>query len=559
MLKRLRISSKLLTMICLASLGIAGVAGLGLSTLKGSLLEDRKTKILEEVLLARQVIDFEYQTLLKSGMPEADAVKRTKDLLRSLRFSNGDYFYAIDGNMMMVVHPNPKFENTDFANNKDSDGVYYGRGVVQLAKSGGGFLAYRFPKANGSEPVGKISYSVEYAPLGWTIGTGVYLDDLNDFFWSQVMRVGGLAAIMLMLVVGMSLLIRRSIVKPLTGLAIAMRDLASGNTASTIPALDRGDEVGAMAASVQIFKENILETARLRTEQDELKHHAEDEKAGLLNAMANDFEKSVRSSLDKLTQSTGEMRKTSQSMSTMADEASRRTLTVANVAEQATANVQTVAAATEELSSSVSEIGRQVAQSTEIAGKAVAEANRTNETVQGLSNAAQKIGDVVKLINDIASQTNLLALNATIEAARAGDAGKGFAVVANEVKSLATQTAKATEEISAQVVAMQDVTGEAVKAIENIGGTIATINEIATTIASAVEEQSAATREIARNVQQAAQGTGQVSNDILDVSRTAGEAGETAKSVRSSAEELSEQSATLRAGIDQFLANIRAA
>jgi methyl-accepting chemotaxis protein len=187
------------------------------------------------------------------------------------------------------------------------------------------------------------------------------------------------------------------------------------------------------------------------------------------------------------------------------------------------------------------------------------EANRTNATVQGLSDAAQKIGDVVKLINDIASQTNLLALNATIEAARAGDAGKGFAVVANEVKSLATQTAKATEEISAQVAAMQNVTGEAVQAIEGIGGTIATINQIATMIASAVQEQGAATQEIARNVQQAAAGTGKVSSDIAGVSRTAGEAGQSAMKVRTAAERLSDQSSALRTGINHFLANIRAA
>lgn len=198
-------------------------------------------------------------------------------------------------------------------------------------------------------------------------------------------------------------------------------------------------------------------------------------------------------------------------------------------------------------------------QSTQIAAKAVEEANRTNQTVQGLSAAAQKIGDVVKLISDIASQTNLLALNATIEAARAGEAGRGFAVVANEVKSLASQTAKATEEISAQVAAMQGATGEAVQAIASIGDTIASINEIATTIASAVEQQGAATLEIARNVQQAAQGTGQVSHNIVGVNQAAGQTGTAASQVLLSAEELSKQSATLRADVDHFLANIRAA
>jgi methyl-accepting chemotaxis protein len=200
-----------------------------------------------------------------------------------------------------------------------------------------------------------------------------------------------------------------------------------------------------------------------------------------------------------------------------------------------------------------------VTQSTEIAGQAVAEANRTNITVQGLSAAAQKIGDVVKLISDIASQTNLLALNATIEAARAGEAGRGFAVVANEVKSLASQTAKATDEISAQVGAMQDATAEAVQAIGGIGRTIGAINEITSAISAAVEQQGAATQEIARNVQQAAQGTGQVSNNISTVNRAADKTGSAASKVLSSAEQLSGQAATLRADVDRFLANIRAA
>ena len=211
------------------------------------------------------------------------------------------------------------------------------------------------------------------------------------------------------------------------------------------------------------------------------------------------------------------------------------------------------------MSSSVSEIARQVTQSTEIAGQAVAEANRTNLTVQGLSAAAQKIGDVVKLISDIASQTNLLALNATIEAARAGEAGRGFAVVANEVKSLANQTAKATDEISAQVGAMQGATAEAVQAIEGITRTIGAINETAAAISGAVEQQGSATAEIARNVQEAAQGTGRVSSNIASVNQAAVKTGSAAAQVVSSAEQLSGQAANLRTDVDRFLANIRAA
>jgi methyl-accepting chemotaxis protein len=347
--------------------------------------------------------------------------------------------------------------------------------------------------------------------------------------------------------------------RPLTAMAVAMGKLADGDLTIEIVGADRKDEVGAMACALDVFKQNGIEIERLRGEQEEVKRRADAEKRTLLNKLADDFESGVRASLDTLAATATEMRAASQGMSATAAETSAQATTVAAAAEEASVNVQTVAAATEELSSSVAEIGRQVTQSTKIAGQAVDEAGRTNTTVQGMAAAAQKIGDVVKLISAIASQTNLLALNATIEAARAGDAGKGFAVVASEVKSLAIQTARATEEIAAQVAAMQGATSEAALAIGSIGGTIGAINEIAAAIAAAVEEQGAATQEIARNVQEAAQGTNQVSSTIAGVNQAAGETGAAAHQVLASAEELGVQAATLRADVDSFLAKIRAA
>jgi methyl-accepting chemotaxis protein len=352
--------------------------------------------------------------------------------------------------------------------------------------------------------------------------------------------------------------IQSGVVGPLGRITALMQSLSKGDLGVDVPVSGRRDEIGTMAEAVLVFKRNMIEARRLdaeqkgEQEQKERRHQAIEQNIAV-------FESSMRTSLDTLTAGVGDLRATSKSMSATAEETSTQATTVAGAAEQAAANVQTVAAATEELSSSVAEIGRQVTQSTKIAGEAVTEADRTNVTVQGLSAAAQKIGDVVKLISDIASQTNLLALNATIEAARAGEAGKGFAVVASEVKSLANQTAKATEEISAQVAAMQRATSEAVQAIQSIGGTIGTINEIATTIASAVEEQGAATQEIARNVQEAAQGTGQVSSNIVGVNQAATETGTAANQVLASAEELGRQAETLRGDVDSFLVKIRVA
>jgi methyl-accepting chemotaxis protein len=559
MLGNLRISSKLLIMVALSVIGIVAVAAVGLATLRDNLTEDRKVKLQELVMLARQAVDLDYQASRKAGLSDADTLTRSKALLRSLHFGKDDYFYALGKEGDVAAHPNPKVEGKNLMGTRDPDGVYFTRDAVEMAARGGGFVAFKFPRPGADEPSPKISYATEFKPYGWAISGGIYIDDIDAIFWAQLRRIGALAGIALLLVVGMSALLSGSIVKPITGMTVAMRRIADGDTATVIPAQDRHDEVGAMAKSVQVFKDNMIEAVRLRGEQDGLKQQAETERKRFLGQLADDFENGVRTSLTALSGAATEMRTTARGMSATADQTSQQATTVATVAEQASVNVQTVAAATEELSSSVSEIGRQVTQSTRIAGQAVEEANRTNVTVQGLSAAAQKIGDVVNLISDIASQTNLLALNATIEAARAGEAGRGFAVVASEVKSLATQTAKATEDISAQVAAMQGATSEAVQAIENIGGTIGSINEIATAIASAVEQQGAATLEISRNVQQAAEGTGKVSTNIIGVNKAAGETGVAANQVLGSAEQLSSQTTALRAEVDRFVANIRAA
>jgi len=486
-------------------------------------------------------------------------MEQGKTLIRTFRFGKDDYFYALDSHGITVANANTKIEGRNLYDATDSDGVLFVRRQLELAATGGGFVSYRFPRATGGEPLQKTSYAVEFKPFGWVIGGGIYLDDMNSIFWAQARSMAMMVVLALLVVGGLFFLVGRSIVNPINAMTMAMRKISQGDTSTSIPALERGDEVGAMAQSVKVFKDNMIEATRLRGEQDVMKAQADSERKSLLVRMADEFERGVRASLDSLAGAASKMQSTSKSMSSTASEASHQATSVAAVAEQASANVQTVAAATEELSSSVSEIGRQVTQSTEIAGQAVAEANRTNVTVQGLSAAAQKIGDVVKLISDIASQTNLLALNATIEAARAGEAGRGFAVVANEVKSLASQTAKATDEISAQVGAMQGATTEAVQAIEGIGRTIGAINDITSAISLAVEQQGSATQEIARNVQEAALGTGQVSSNIAAVNQAAEKTGSASNDVLASADQLSKQAVNLRADVDKFLGNIRAA
>lgn len=338
----------------------------------------------------------------------------------------------------------------------------------------------------------------------------------------------------------------------------SMAQLAKGDTDANIPAQERSDEIGEMARAVKVFKDSMIKSAEM-AETQRLENEQKEQRRVVLENLSGEFETSVGDVLSELAGMSSSLSDTSNTMTTIVGETTRIASTITDSAEQASTNVQTVASASEELSSSISEISRQVAQSTQIAGDAVAEVDSANEKVQGLAEAAMKIGEVVSLITDIADQTNLLALNATIEAARAGDAGKGFAVVASEVKNLANQTARATDEISAQIGGIQGATQEAVSAIGSIGTTISRMNEIAAAIAAAIEEQGAATQEIARNVEMAAERTSTVSTDITDVSSSVDETGQAANDVHKAVSALSGQSNALRTVVDNFLTGVKAA
>jgi len=349
------------------------------------------------------------------------------------------------------------------------------------------------------------------------------------------------------------------IASPVIGMTESMKRIAAGDLTTAVPSLGRKDEVGEMANTLEVFKHGMVEAERLRVEQEETKRQAEQARHRDMHRLADDFENQVEAVVQHIASASTEMTATASSMSAAADQAKRQATAAAAAAEQASANVQTVAAAAGELRESIIEIGRQITQSTETTKAAVTKAEYTNTIVSSLAAAAQKIGDVVALINDIAGQTNLLALNATIEAARAGEAGKGFAVVASEVKSLANQTGKATEEIAQQITAVQDATKQAVGAIRDIAEIIASVNETSSSIASAVEQQQAATREISRNVEQAAHGTREVASNIIGVSDAAREAATAAEQVLGEASELARQSDTLDKGVVAFIAKVRAA
>jgi methyl-accepting chemotaxis protein len=355
----------------------------------------------------------------------------------------------------------------------------------------------------------------------------------------------------------LAFLLGRGISRPLTAITAVMNRLSSGDTNVTIPGGDRKDELGTMAMAVDVFRRNMLEAGTLREAQEAAKQQTELEKKALQRQMADRFEADVKGVVSAVAKATQDMQRVAGEITTSVNGTSARAAAAAAASEEASASVNTVAAATEELASSVAEIGRQVTHSSGVADDAVVKAAQTTEMVAGLTAAGEKIGDVLRLIGAIASQTNLLALNATIEAARAGEAGRGFAVVASEVKELASQTAKATEEIAGQVSAIQSATGACVTAIGGISDTIREISGIATTIAAAVEEQDSATREIARSVQQAAAGTSEVSHNVAGASQAADQSRALADNVLVASGELGEHAAALFKSVDTFLAGLR--
>lgn len=371
--------------------------------------------------------------------------------------------------------------------------------------------------------------------------------------------VWSVAAIVLLVLAGGIAWLAISVVRGITRMTASMSELARHNLATVIQGAGRKDEIGEMAHAVQIFKDSMIEVERLKIEQEEQAKRADAERRALVDSLTRDFNEKVHSVVEDVASQSGQMQASAQSMTATAEETTRQASAVAVASEESSASVQTVASAAEELSSSIAEISRQVAHASQIAAVAVSEATKTNQMMQGLHGASQKIGEVIALINDIADQTNLLALNATIEAARAGEAGKGFAVVASEVKNLATQTSRATEEIGSHISGVQDATESAVQAISSISKTIAELDHISATIAAAVQEQGAATQEIARNVEQAALGSQEVSSNIAGVTESANSTGRVAQQVLKSAHSLSAQSGTLRGLVADFLSRVKAA
>jgi methyl-accepting chemotaxis protein len=537
--------------------GLSGASYLLIGKTNGA-TQDIGTNWMPSIALAGNIQDFDVLSRLKlsESLSDITPAQRTKELAElsdarealAKKVAEYEKYIADDqdrANYKKVVDAQKAYA-------KDVDDV------VATVKAGANMQAARDAYAASFQSYSDLSKAADQLAEYNDVGSKKSLADATSSYHTAVAVLLSFTLGALIVALASLYMVTSTIAAPIVKITGVMGELAQGKLETAIHGAERGDEIGAMAKALAFFKDNLIKNRDMAAAQD-AERKAKEKRAEQIAVRTTAFDNVIKMVLGTVSAASQQMEASAQTMQAAAEETNVQSTAVAAASEQAAANVQTVASATEELSSSISEISRQVSESSKVVTKAVEEANLTKDMVRGLDEAAGRIGKVVALITDIAEQTNLLALNATIEAARAGEAGKGFAVVASEVKNLANQTAKATEEIGGQISGIQQATKQSVEAIERIFKTIENVNQISTTIASAVEEQGAATQEIARNVEQAAAGTQEVSSNISGVTQAAGETGQVATQVLSAAQELARQSTTLRSEVDAFLADIKAA
>jgi methyl-accepting chemotaxis protein len=563
MLKRLSISRRLLLFIPVLLVSLAGVVWFGLTELRSSLLEDRKEAIKQLVQVGRNVVDGWYQKEKSGQLNREDAQKGARDELWRLRYADNNYFFIQRYDGLSVLAPDRSQEGKILLDTKDPDGIPVTRRLIEAAQRGGDFVYYHYARtgaasADPKSAVPKLSYALSFDPWQWSIGTGIYIDDVDADYNRIAVSYGALGLGILTLAMALAYLIARSISSQLSVITERTSKLADGDLVAAIPLLDDRHEMGRLARALEVFR-------AARRKADEIATSQRDEQTAKLHRQAaaekliDGFHERTARVIEAVMQAAERSRSLAGDLAEMSAKSRSRIDAVNQVSNDTTGNVQSIAASAEELSAAVIEVSRQASQSTTVAERAVVEADETSTTMRGLAAAANQIGEVIKLINGIASQTNLLALNATIEAARAGDAGRGFAVVASEVKALANQTTKATEDIQAQINAIQGETSRVVAAISSIGNTVSNMRTMATGIAAAMEEQGATTQEIARHIAEAADGSRHVAKNIAGVADAAETTSHVAVSLRSASDDLQREAVSLNEEMVRFFDDIRAA
>ncbi len=496
-------------------------------------------------------------------LPIEQAQHEAMRAIGAMRFGNGDYIYITDSENTMLMHPISQGlvgNNMDQLQDKSKKRIYHLRKLkeqVLASANGRGYVHYVWPRPGEDAGSPKLGAAHLFKDWGWMICSGVYTNDVSKAFWQSFGVLSALLLAMLLVLVLLASAVIRMINTPLASITKDMGRLADGELDIDIMFSERQNEIGALARALSVFKENALDNLRLREDQERMeKQAAEDRRRAILD-LADRIEERMQSVMESVAAAATELAHSAEEMQTNAGATSDRSVTVAAAAEEAATNVATVASAAEELATTVNEISQQVATAVQVATEAVNGSVKVSAQMEALNGTARQIGEILELINSIAEQTNLLALNATIEAARAGESGKGFAVVAAEVKTLANQTAEATDDIARQINEVQQATKEATASIQAIRETIERISEVSSSIAGAVEEQSATTSEIAQNVQQAASGTNDVTRNIAEVSDAASNTGSIAQNVSQAAGQLSMQAEEMREAMDSFLVEMR--
>ncbi len=561
MLSRLTIKLRL---IIVATVGLVGLVFLGAEKVAEIRAElhsavEQRLEMVTEIGLS--IAQTRFDETAAGTLSEAEARARAAAEIAELRYEGTNYLWINDLDGILVAHPHRAEQiGTSMLGLTDSDGTPIYRRFVEAARDGGGFVGYVGRRPGSDQMTSpKLAHIAVFEPWGWAIGTGSYVDDVAARVWAEV-RSGALVVLAAVLVTAtVVFLVSRSITKGIGAMTEAMRHLADGHTGFKVPFTGSRTEFGVMAQTLEVFRTNAIEKTALEAQQKALEQRAAEQRRADLHKLADDFEGNVGRVITSVSAESATLLRSADSLSTIAEETGRQATTVATAADEASANVQTVAAAADELGTSIGEISRQMTVQSDAADEAVAGVATSEERIRGLAGQVDAIGGVVSLITRIAEQTNLLALNATIEAARAGEAGKGFAVVASEVKALATQTAKATDEIAAQIKAVQDQTGDVVSAIADITAKIQKIQDVASSVAAAVEEQNAASSEISRNIQEASTGTNQVSTAIVQVSEASVGAGRSANDVLTASQDLKSQAEDLSSRMTAFMTRVREA
>jgi methyl-accepting chemotaxis protein len=556
-----RVFTRILSLVLLALASLIAVGAIALEQNQAYLFEQKKNDIRHSVESAAAVVAGFAERAQAGEMSREQAEAEAKLALKAIRYEGGkEYVFVYDFMGTNLVHPvKPDWVGTNHLDERDPSGKYYVREFIEAAKRGGGHVDYLFQLPQSTDRVAKISYIAGFAPWGWVIGSGVLVDDVRALNRTMTANIAQWLAGIALMLLGASLMVARSITAPIKRLTGSLRRLADGEIDAAIDGSQRRDEFGAIARAVV----DVREAVRNRM-QDDMRRDAESRRASeaerqrFLADIAGSLEQQVKAVADSVGAAAQALVDTARSMTSVSAEARREAGEASGVSRSAAEHVATVGVATGQLDGAIGEIGAQVHQSSKISQDAMAQIREASAIVRTLSAASADIGKVVLLIQAIAEQTNLLALNATIEAARAGEAGRGFAVVAAEVKQLATQTSKATEEISGRINAVQGATGQAVAAIDHVDKTIARINDIGTRIAAAVEEQGAATGEISRAGAHAAEHTEQLAASLVRLLEAANDTNSSAQDVVASAAGLSDQAATLRQQVDEFLKRLAA-